>query len=97
MSEKYKLVLFVSGKSESSQRAISNLKQIFRNRDIAEKYEMQIVDVLRQPELAESEHLYSTPTLLKLNPPPKLHVVGQLYEQEMILAKLRTCDDETQQ
>lgn len=88
MSEKHKLTLFVSGNSFSSQQAIRNLKQIFRHPDIAKYYEMEIVDILRQPERAESEHLYATPTLLKLNPPPKLLVVGHLYEQELIISKL---------
>ncbi len=61
---KFKLRLYVTGKTPKSERAIANLKEICE-RDLKGLYELEIIDVLEQPQLAENEKILATPTLIK--------------------------------
>ncbi len=84
---KFKLRLYVTGKTPKSERAISNLKEICE-RDLKGLYELQIIDVLEQPQLAENEKILATPTLVKDLPPPLKRIIGDLSNSERVLLGL---------
>jgi circadian clock protein KaiB len=84
---KFKLRLYITGKTPKSERAIANLKEICE-RDLEGRYELQIIDVLESPQLAEDEKILATPTLIKDLPPPLRRIIGDLSNSEKVLLGL---------
>ena len=69
---KYLLKLYITGQTARSETAIANLNRIFDG-EFPGQYEMVVVDVLEQPQLAEDERILATPTLIKELPGPPHH------------------------
>ena len=84
---KFKLRLYVTGKTPKSERAIANLNEICE-RDLKGLYQLQIIDVLESPQLAENEKILATPTLIKDLPPPLKRIIGDLSNSEKVLLGL---------
>jgi len=82
--EIYKLRLFVTGATPNSTRAISNLTE-FCESYLKGKYELEIIDVYQQPEIAEKEQIIALPLLIKLSPSPQRRMVGDLSDTNKIL------------
>lgn len=85
---KYLLKLYITGDSPRSQRAISNLMQICDRELGANQYELKIIDVLEQPDLAESEKIMVTPTLIRQLPPPLQRIIGDMSKTDQVLLGL---------
>lgn len=85
---KYELRLFITGSTASSQQAIENLKSICDTELNGLRYNLEIVDVLENPELAEQEKIIATPTLIKSLPPPMRKIIGDLSDREKVLLGL---------
>ena len=83
----YLLKLYVTGQTPRARTAIENLERICRE-DLEGQYELQIIDVLREPERAESDRILATPTLIKQLPPPLRRVIGDLSDKEKVLLGL---------
>lgn len=81
------LRLYVTGRTARSERAIENLKRICAD-ELSGQYEMEIVDVLEHPQLAEDEKIIATPTLVKLLPPPLRRLIGDLSDTEKVVLGL---------
>jgi circadian clock protein KaiB len=64
-----------------------NLRRICEQ-ELAGQYELQIIDVLENPQLAEDEKILATPTLIKQLPPPLRRVIGDLSDTEKVLLGL---------
>jgi circadian clock protein KaiB len=84
---KYLLKLYVTGKTPRAELAIANLRRICED-ELRGEYEMQIIDVLEHPQLAEDEKILATPTLIKRLPPPLRRVIGDLSDKEKVLLGL---------
>lgn len=82
--DRFLLKLYVTGKTAKAQLAIANLQRIC-NDELAGKYELEVIDVLEHPELAESDRILATPTLIKHLPPPLRRVIGDLSDTEKVL------------
>jgi circadian clock protein KaiB len=67
--------------------AIENLRRVC-DKDLPGQYELQVIDVLKNPELAEKDKVLATPTLIKQLPPPLRRVIGDLSDSEKILLGL---------
>jgi circadian clock protein KaiB len=89
MSEQniYLLKLYVTGHTPRSSQAISNL-QLICERELAQHYELQVIDVLEHPSLAEDEKILATPTLIRELPPPLRRIIGDLSNTEKVLLGL---------
>lgn len=83
----YKLRLFITGRTSNSQRAIENLRQICEE-ELNGDYEVEVVDVLENPRLAENEKVIATPTLVKKLPEPVRKIIGDLSDREGVLMGL---------
>lgn len=83
MCQKYRLKLYVSGDTPRSRRAIANL-QAFCDRVLAQKSTVDIVDIIKYPEIAESEKILITPTLIKELPLPQERIIGDLSNTEIL-------------
>lgn len=87
---RYELTLFVSGASSASARAISNA-QALCDAHLEGRYDLTIVDVNQDPELARGRRVLATPTLLKDEPAPERMLVGDLSDQQRVLLALDVC------
>ena len=83
----YVLKLFVAGHAPNSVRAIRNLKKLLDN-DVPGLCNLQIIDVLRNPQRAADYEIVATPTLIRTLPPPPRRVVADLSEQDKVLRRL---------
>lgn len=79
--------LFVTGASSRAGTAIANLRRICEQ-ELEGQYELEIIDVLEHPELAEDEKILATPTLIKSLPLPLRRVIGDLSDTEKVLLGL---------
>jgi circadian clock protein KaiB len=81
------LRLFVTGTSPRTEIAVANLRRICEQ-ELRGRYELQVIDVLEQPQLAEDEKVLATPTLIKQLPPPLRRVIGDLSDKDKVLLGL---------
>lgn len=84
---RFVLRLYVTGTTARSMRAIANLRRLCEQH-LAGRYDLQVVDVYQQPELAAREQLVAAPTLVKESPLPLRRLVGDLSDQQRVLAGL---------
>jgi circadian clock protein KaiB len=90
----YILKLYVTGKTPRAEKAIANLRRICEE-ELRGQYELNIIDVLEHPQLAEDEKILATPTLIKRLPPPLRRVIGDLSDKEKVLLGLDVWPDTT--
>jgi circadian clock protein KaiB len=81
------LRLYVTGSSPRAETAVANLRRICEQ-ELRGQYELQIIDVLKEPQLAEDEKILATPTLIKQLPPPLRRVIGDLSDTGKVLLGL---------
>lgn len=84
---KYILRLFVSGKTQQSERAIADLHRICEE-ELKGEYEMAVIDILENPKMAEAAKIRATPTLIKDLPPPLRRIIGDLSDRDQVLLGL---------
>ena len=87
MVKKYVLKLYVTNSTPNSSRAIVNLKTILK-KELNGIYELKIIDVLKNPKLAEDDKILATPTLAKIFPPTVRKIIGDLSNKEKVLLGL---------
>ncbi|QNT68925.1 circadian clock protein KaiB [Defluviicoccus vanus] len=80
----YVLKLYVSGRTPRTEQAITGVREICE-RDLAGFYELDVVDVLEWPQLAENEKILATPTLVRELPTPLRRLVGDLSDRKKVL------------
>ncbi|GHJ34896.1 circadian clock KaiB family protein [Streptomyces sp. TS71-3] len=71
--------LYVAGQSERSSAAEANLRALAGER-LPGGYELEVVDVVARPGLAEEQRILVTPTVVRLLPLPQLRVIGDLSD-----------------
>jgi circadian clock protein KaiB len=84
---RYILKLYVTGITTRSARAIENL-QTFCEKHLSGRYELQVIDVYQQPELARTEQIVAIPTLIKKLPLPLRRLIGDMSDEERVLVGL---------
>lgn len=84
---KFLLKLFVTGQTPRTERAIVNLRRIC-DESLGNQYQLFVIDVLEQPQLAEAEKILATPTLIKELPPPARRIIGDLSDTAKVLQGL---------
>src|SRR3954468_17870032 len=85
--EMFVLKLYVSGSSTRSARAIANVRTICETH-IPGRYDLEIIDVFQQPELAAQHQLIAAPTLIKEQPKPPRRPVGDMSNEDRVLLGL---------
>lgn len=81
------LRLFVAGLSARSQGTIEKLRELC-GAYLGGRYELEIIDIYQQPELARLNQIIATPTLVKYQPQPKKLLIGDLSHEERFMACL---------
>ena len=85
---KYVLRLFVTGMLPNSARAVVNIKAICETY-LKGRYELEIIDIYQQPDLALTEEIIAIPLLIKKFPLPEERLIGDLSDIEKVLKGLR--------
>ena len=75
--------LYVSGNTLRSRRAIANLRA-FCDRELQYQSQIEIIDVTESPEIAESEKILITPTLVRELPLPQERIIGDLSNTKVL-------------
>ena len=83
----FKFRLYVAGEAPNSAQAIANLRTICLEY-LPAQHDIEIVDVLRDPERALADDVLLTPLLVKLSPGPVRKIVGNLSQREPLLQAL---------
>jgi len=81
------LKLYVTGVTGSSEQAIANLRRICEE-EMPDEYQLDVIDVLERPQLAEDDKILATPTLIKQLPPPLRRIIGDLSATQKVLLGL---------
>lgn len=84
---RFKFRLYVAGDALNSAQALANLTALCRSR-MADGYELEVVDVFREPQRAMADGVFMTPTLVKLAPSPRRRIVGTLSQTGSVLETL---------
>ena len=85
--EQYVLRLYVTGMSPRSTRAIETIKSICEM-ELEGRYELEVIDLAKQPELARQEDIIAAPTLIKELPWPLRRLIGNLSDTQRVLKAL---------
>ncbi len=83
----WELRLYVAGQTEKSLRAFENLKKMCEE-NLKGKYRIEIIDLLKNPQLARGDQIIAIPTLVRRLPPPLRKIVGDLSNTERTLVGL---------
>lgn len=83
----YILRLYVTGMTPRSVRAIDNIKKLCAEH-LQGHYELEVVDLYQQPQLAKDEQIIAAPTLIKKLPPPLRRIIGDMSNTERVLVGL---------
>ena len=84
---RYTLRLYVTGTTPQSVRAIANVKKICEEY-LKGRYELDVVDLYQQPQLAQGEQIIAAPTLIKKLPLPLRRIIGDMSKTERVLVGL---------
>ena len=85
--DEFVLRLYVTGTTARSTRAVANLRQLCEEH-LPHRYDLEVIDVYQQPELAAREQLVAVPTLIKRLPLPLRRLVGDLSNRTRVLTGL---------
>ena len=83
----WELRLYVAGNTPNSIAAFSNLKQICETH-MGGRYRIEIIDLLRSPQLAGGDQIIAIPTLVRRLPTPIKKIIGDLSNTERVLIGL---------
>ena len=86
--EQFKLCLYVAGDNRKSSDAIANLRK-YCAEHLKDAYTIEVVDLLKDPHLAEGEQIIATPTLIKKLPAPVRVMVGDLSQEHKFLVGMQ--------
>ncbi len=87
LKKTYVLKLYLAGNTPNSVKALKTLKTILEQ-DLQGVYALKVIDVLKNPQLAEEDKILATPTLSKVLPPPVRKIIGDLSDREKVLIGL---------
>lgn len=85
------LRLYVAGDGPNSSEARANLATILDGRP-GTRYQLEVVDFLREPQRALMDGVIVTPTLVRLTPLPVRKIIGTLKETLTVVAALGIAD-----
>lgn len=80
----YHLRLYVAGQTAKSLAAMANLKR-FCEEHLAGHYDIEVVDLMKNPQLAAGDQILAIPTLVRLSPRPARRIAGDLSDERRVL------------
>ncbi len=83
----WELRLYVAGQTTKSLQAFANLKRICEEH-LGGRYQIDVVDLMKHPELAKGDQIFALPTLVRKLPEPVRKIIGDLSNTERVLVGL---------
>jgi circadian clock protein KaiB len=83
----YSLRLYITGTTERSNEAVANIRNLCE-KYLADRYELEVVDIYQQPGKAADAQIIAAPTLIKRLPTPIKRLVGNLSDPEKVIVAL---------
>ena len=87
MEQSWDLKLYVAGNTPKSATALKNLKKYCEDH-LKGKYRIEVIDLLKRPQLAEGDQIFALPTLVRKVPEPIRKIIGDLSNEEKVLVGL---------
>ena len=82
--ERWNLRLYVAGQTPRSLTAFANLKRLCEQH-LAGRYQIEVIDLMKQPHLAQGDQIVAIPTLVRKLPAPIKRVIGDLSNLERVM------------
>jgi len=86
-TENFVLRLYIAGQTPKCMRAFANLKRICEQY-LADRYQIEMIDLLKNPTLARNDQILAVPTLVRRVPVPVKKIIGDLSNTQRVLAGL---------
>ncbi len=85
--ERWDLRLYIAGHTPRAMKALDNLKTICEEH-VPGEYHIEVVDLLKTPQLAKGDQIIAVPTLVRKLPEPIRKIIGDLSNTEKVLVGL---------
>ena len=85
--QKWEFWLYIAGQTPKSILALENITKYSREH-IKDKYTIEVIDLLKSPQLAEEDQIFAIPTLVRKVPKPFRRIIGDLSDKEKVLMGL---------
>lgn len=85
--KEWELKIYVAGETDKSRAAIANLKKVCEEY-LKGKYHIEVIDLLKQPQLAAEDQIFAVPTVVRKLPEPLKKLIGDMSATEKVLVGL---------
>ncbi|TDQ29306.1 circadian clock KaiB family protein [Zeaxanthinibacter enoshimensis] len=85
--KKWELRLYIAGQTPKSVVALENITK-YCKKHLIDNYNIEIIDLLENPQLAEGDQIFAIPTLVRRVPEPLRKIIGDLSNEEKVLVGL---------
>jgi circadian clock protein KaiB len=86
-NKKWELRLYIAGQTPKSVAALTNIKR-YCEEHMSGQYSIEVIDLLKHPQLAEGDQIFAIPTLVRKVPEPIRKIIGDLSNEERVLVGL---------
>jgi len=83
----WELRLYIAGQTPKSILALKNINK-YCKKHLEGKYSIEVIDLLKNPQLAEGDQIFAIPTLVRKFPEPIRKIIGDLSNEEKVLVGL---------
>jgi circadian clock protein KaiB len=91
-SNTYELKLYVAGQTPKSLAALANLNRIC-NEHLKGKFKLEVIDLVKKPQLAHGDQILAIPTLVRKLPVPIRKIIGDLSDTQRVVVSLSLQDN----
>lgn len=85
--DRWELRLYIAGQTPKSTLALKNITR-YCEEHLEGQYTIEVVDLLKEPQLAEGDQIFAIPTLVRKLPEPMRKIIGDLSNEEKVLVGL---------
>ena len=85
--QRWELRLYIAGQTPKSILALKNINKYCKEHLVG-KYSIEVIDLLKNPQLAEGDQIFAIPTLVRKFPEPIRKIIGDLSNEERVLVGL---------
>ncbi|MCS6836659.1 MAG: circadian clock KaiB family protein [Anaerolineae bacterium] len=83
----YILSLYVAGATPKSELIIARVRALCAQA-FGSDFQLNVIDVIQQPDVAEEQRILATPTLVREHPAPRRYIIGDLSHVEKVVQAL---------
>jgi circadian clock protein KaiB len=83
----WELRLYIAGQTAKSLAAFSNLERLCEEH-LRGRYRIEVIDLLKNPQLARGDQILAIPTLVRKLPAPMKKIIGDLSNADRVLVGL---------